>query len=102
MALAAKAESSALYLNAKEFVYLRQILIEMGHPQPQIPIQTDNTTAEGVTNKIYSQNTPKQWICESIGSATVSPKTNSKSIGNQGRQIWRIILQNTTLPITTL
>ncbi len=51
MASAAKAELGALYLNAKEAVYLRQILIEMGHPQLQTPIQTDNTTAEGVTNK---------------------------------------------------
>jgi hypothetical protein len=74
----------------------------MGHPQPQTPIQTDNTMAEGVTNKKYSQNAPKQWICDFIGSATASPKTNSKYIFDQGRQIWRIILQNTTLPITTL
>jgi hypothetical protein len=51
MASAAKAELGALYLNAKEAVYLWQILIEMGHSQPQTPIQTDNTTAEGVTNK---------------------------------------------------
>jgi hypothetical protein len=50
-ALAAEAESGALYLNAKEAVYLRQILIKMGHPQPQTPIQTDNTPAEGVTIK---------------------------------------------------
>jgi hypothetical protein len=51
MALEAKAELSALYLNAKEAVYLQQILIKMGHPQPQTPIQTDNTMVEGVTNK---------------------------------------------------
>ncbi len=102
MTPAAKAELGALYLNAKEAVYLRQILIEMGHLQLQTPIQTDNTTAERVTNKKYSQNAPKQWICDSIGSAITSPKTNSKYIGDQERQIWRIILQNTTLPITTL
>ncbi len=92
MASAAEAELVALYLNTKEAVYLRQILIEMGHPQLQTPIQTDPTMAEGVTKKKYSQNAPKQWICDSIGSATASPKTNSKYIGNQGRQIWRIIL----------
>jgi hypothetical protein len=102
MASAAKAELGALYLNAKEAVYLQQILIEMGHPQPQIPIQTDKTTAEGVTNKKKNQNAPKQWICNFIGSATASPKTNSKYIGDWGRQIWWIILQNTTLPTTTL
>jgi hypothetical protein len=74
----------------------------MGHPQPQTPNHTDNTTVEGVTNKKIQPNTPKQWICDFIGSVTASPKTNSKYIGNWGRQIWRIILQNTTLPITTL
>jgi hypothetical protein len=52
MALAAKAKLGALYLNANEAVYLRQILIEIGHPQLQTPIQTDNTMVEGVTNKI--------------------------------------------------
>jgi hypothetical protein len=46
MASAAEAELGALYLNAKEAVYLLQTLIEIGHPQPQTPIQTDNTTAE--------------------------------------------------------
>jgi hypothetical protein len=40
----------ALYINAREAVYLRQILEEMGHPQPKTPIQTDNMTAEGVIN----------------------------------------------------
>jgi hypothetical protein len=53
MSSAAKAALGALYLNAKEAVYLRQILDKMGHPQPRTPIQTDNTTAEGVIdNKI--------------------------------------------------
>jgi hypothetical protein len=102
MALATETKLSALYLNANEVVYIWQILIKMGHPQLQTPIQTDNMMAEGVTNKIKSQNTPKQWICNYIGSGTASPKTNSKSIGNRGRQIWRIILQNTTPPIATL
>jgi hypothetical protein len=60
MASAAEAELGALYLNTKEAVYQCRILIKMGHPQPQTPIQTDNTTAEGVTNNKYSQNAPKQ------------------------------------------
>jgi len=51
MSSAAEAELGALFINAKEAVYLRQMLTEMGHPQPKTPIQTDNTTAEGVINK---------------------------------------------------
>ena len=33
-------------------VHIRNILTEMGHPQPPTPIQTDNTTAEGVVNNL--------------------------------------------------
>jgi hypothetical protein len=50
MSSAAEAELAAVYLNAREEVYLRQILTEIGHPQPRTPIQTDNSTAEGVIN----------------------------------------------------
>ena len=58
MSSAAEAELGAIYLNAREAVYLRQILTEMGHPQPRTPIQTDNSTAEGViNNKIQPKRT---------------------------------------------
>ncbi len=58
MSSAAEAELGALFLNAKEAVYLRQRLTKMGHPQPRTPIQTNNTTAEGViNNKIQSKQT---------------------------------------------
>ena len=50
MSSAAEAELGALFINAQDAVYLRQILNEMGHAQPRTPIQTDNTTAEGVIN----------------------------------------------------
>ena len=50
MSSAAEAELGALYINAREAVHIRNILTEMGHHQPPTPIQTDNTTAEGVVN----------------------------------------------------
>ena len=50
MSSAAEAELSALYINAKEAVYIRTILEELGHKQPPTPIQTDNSTAEGIIN----------------------------------------------------
>jgi hypothetical protein len=43
MSSAAEAELGELFLNAKEAVYLRQILTEMGHQQPRTPVQTNNT-----------------------------------------------------------
>jgi hypothetical protein len=58
MSSAAEAELGALYLNAKEAIYLRQILNEMGHTQTRTLIRTDNTTAEGViNNKIQPKRT---------------------------------------------
>jgi len=58
MSSAAEAELGALYINAKEAVYIRQILTELGHQQPKTPIQTDNSTAEGVINsKIQPKRT---------------------------------------------
>ena len=50
MSSAVEAELGALFINAKEAVHMRRILQEMGHPQPRTPIQTDNSTAEGVIN----------------------------------------------------
>jgi hypothetical protein len=59
MSLAAEAElGSRIYLNAREAVYLWQILEEMRHPQPKTSIQTNNTTVEGVlNNKIQPKRT---------------------------------------------
>jgi hypothetical protein len=69
MSSAAETELGALFLNAKEAVHLLQTLFEMGHPQPQTPVQTNNTTAEGViNNKIQSKQmkmmyTSFHWFC---------------------------------------
>ena len=57
MSSAAEAELGALFINAKEAVYIRNILEEMGHHQPPSPGQTDNSTANGVVNNIIQ---PKQ------------------------------------------
>ena len=58
MSSAVEAELGALYLNAKDAIYLRQILHEMGHKQPHMPILTNNTTAESViNNKIQPKHT---------------------------------------------
>ena len=50
MSSAAEAEIGALYTNARKGVEERNILKEMGHPQPPTPVQTDNSTAEGIIN----------------------------------------------------
>jgi len=50
MSSAAEAEIGALYTNARKGVEERNILRVMGHPQPPTPVQTDNSTAEGIIN----------------------------------------------------
>jgi hypothetical protein len=50
MSSAAEAELGALCVTAKELVPIRLTLTQMGWKQPVTPIQTDNTTAEGVVN----------------------------------------------------
>ena len=50
MSSAAKAELGALYIMAREAVYIWQILQELGHKQPRTPMQTDNATADVVAN----------------------------------------------------
>ncbi len=53
MSSAAEAELGALFINAKAAVSMRQTLEELGHLQPQMPIQMDNSTALTLlTNKI--------------------------------------------------
>jgi hypothetical protein len=50
MSSAVKAEIGALYINAQKGVEERNILEEMGHLQPPTPVQTDNSTADGIVN----------------------------------------------------
>jgi hypothetical protein len=50
MSSAAEAEIASLYTNARKGVEERNVLEEMGHPQPPTPVQTDNSTADGIIN----------------------------------------------------
>ena len=59
MASAAEAEMTVLYITAKNIIPLRKTLIEMGWPQPKSPIQTDNSTAVGFTNKFFFNKATK-------------------------------------------
>ena len=58
MTSATEAELAALYIMAREAVYIRIILEEMGHQQPPTPLQTDNSMADAVCNgKIQPKRT---------------------------------------------
>ena len=68
MSSAAEADLAGLYIFAKEIVPLRQALVKMDWPQPQSPIQCDNSNAIGVDNetitsrKTKSMNIQFQWL----------------------------------------
>ena len=58
MASASEAEMAALFITAKKMIPLCHTLIEIGWPQPRTPIQTDNSTSVGFTNKtIFNKST---------------------------------------------
>jgi hypothetical protein len=59
MSSATEAEFAGLFHNARDGASLRTTLIEMGHPQPPTPIQTDNSTAAGITNGTVRQRKSK-------------------------------------------
>eukprot|EP00804_Cyclotella_cryptica_P019453 CCRYP_006629-RA/>CCRYP_006629-RA protein AED:0.22 eAED:0.22 QI:0/0/0/1/0.33/0.25/4/0/510 len=80
MASATEAELAALYIVAREAVYIRIILEELGHKQPATPLQTDNSTAELFA--MIQPKEPKQWTCASIGFTIANAKINFAFIGD--------------------
>jgi hypothetical protein len=69
MASASESQLAALFITAQEKIPHRQTLITMGWPQPKSPIQTDNSTAAGVTNKTIVPHRANMmdmqlwWLC---------------------------------------
>ena len=55
MGLAAETKIGAAYFNGQEAVPIRTLLLELGHPQPAMPIQVDNSTAKGFANDTIIQ-----------------------------------------------
>jgi hypothetical protein len=59
MSSTAEAEVGALFLNAREGTVLRNMIDELGHAQPATPLQTDNSTADGIINGTVKQQRSK-------------------------------------------
>jgi hypothetical protein len=55
LASEAEAEVAACFHNVQDACPIRQALETLGHPQPPTPIQTDNSTAEGILNNSIKQ-----------------------------------------------
>jgi hypothetical protein len=101
MSSAAKAKLDALYTTAKEMVPLRQTLIKMGWPQPCTPIQTDNSTAIGVTNLTIVPCKTKSMDLRLSGSAAKNLNNSSATTGIKTVTIGQTTTPSTTHPSTT-
>jgi hypothetical protein len=103
MSSATEAEMGASYIMAREAVYMRIILEDMGHKQPPTSIQTDNAMAEAIVNaKIQLKRTKAMdmrfhWLRDR------ECQKQFKSTGGQESKIMPTTGQNTTrLPITLI
>ena len=61
VASAAEAETGGIFYNAQTALILRQILADLGHPQPATPIKTDNSTAHSFVHSNIRQKRSKSW-----------------------------------------
>ena len=59
MSSAGEAEIAAIFCNRKDGIMLRNALLEMVHPQPPTPVQTDNLFAEEFSNRQVKQGQSK-------------------------------------------
>ena len=72
VASAAEAELGALYHNCQTAIVFRDILKDMGHPQPKTPVHCDNATAVGIANNTVKRQRSRSmemrffWISDKI------------------------------------
>ena len=72
VASAAEAELGALFLNCKQAAIFRVTLEEMGHPQPPIPVNCDNSTAVGIANNTVKRQRSRSmemrffWVADAV------------------------------------
>jgi hypothetical protein len=86
MSSAAKAELGAFYINAQEAIPMRNVLKEMGHPQPPTPPQTNNSTAVGVVISNIQPRRTNAIDMRFYGYMTVKLGNNSDSSGGRAKQ----------------
>jgi hypothetical protein len=79
MSSATEAELAGLYIMAREGVYIRIILEELGHKQPPTPLQTDNSMVDAVINgKIQTKRNKSHGHEISLATRPRMPTTTSQ------------------------
>ena len=94
MPSAAKAKLGTLYIDAREAAYIQIILYKLGHKEPKTPIQTGNSTDEGVINRKIQ---PKRITSVGMRFYWLRDRASQFfSNGSQGEQNTRITGQKRT------
>jgi hypothetical protein len=89
ISLLQEAEFAGLFHNAKDGAMIRNILNELGWPQPPTPIQTDNSCAAGITNGTIRQQKSKAmdmrfyWVQDRVA----TPGTISRLLAQRRGQL---------------
>ena len=99
MGSAAEAKVGGLYMNAVELSLMRTISEKLDHSQPPTPIQTDDSTADGIMIKTIKQKT-KQSNGQTILLATRQSQAGriQSVLGTRQRQSRRLLHQ---IPLTS-
>ncbi len=102
MASAAEAELGALFHNCQDGIIFRQMLADMGHPQPKMPVHCNNATAVGIANNTIKRQQSRSMEMRFFGSVTRWHKRCLHSDGTLGKRIWQITKVSTPWGHTTL
>ena len=87
MSSAVKAKLGASFINTSQAITICATLMEMGHKQPQMSIQTDNLTAMSIITNTMLPKVTKAMDYDSIGSGIKNNKNNSATFGDQEQPI---------------
>jgi hypothetical protein len=88
VASTAEAKLGALF-HSQTGMSFRQILNNLGHPQPKTPIHCDNATAAGITNTRVKRQHSRSMEMRFFGLETKWPRICTNS---HGTPKWKILL----------
>ena len=83
MSSATEAGLAGLYIMAREAVYIRILLEEIGHKQPPTPLQTENLMADAVCNDKIQTYQGNGYVVSLVEGQIISEKKRTQYIGGQ-------------------
>ena len=97
---ATKSKLTDMFITSKKMVSLRQTIVEMCWTQPPYPLQTNKSTAAGVTNnKMVSHQTKSMDMRFSLVVLTRHPRSIPFLLGPQGTELGQLQHQASTITV---